>query len=200
MSNASHTSAHHPRSSGAYWFVLHRGTPTNVVWRSPAIRYHRWSEEHRAWVEDNNLFLDTDGPDARRSEHAPVPADEALAWLEANRSYSPDVADRAMTLDAELSADAPAERPSVSVDDAVDALASALRSDPRALREARRDVEALNVVDLGKGKNPWFFDDRRYLEWGVAKIIHDLIDLGDDPTLRIDGEAVLREALALVDG
>ncbi|MDE0802561.1 MAG: hypothetical protein OSA99_04480 [Acidimicrobiales bacterium] len=185
MTSPRHTDPDHLQR-GAYWFVLHRGQPCNVVWRNSGIRYHRWSDEHRAWVEDNSLFLD-----------------EALGWLEANRSYSSstssEVADRVMTLDAELSAAGPAGRPVMSVEDAVEALTSVLRADPRALDRARKEVVALDHIDGGKGQNPWFIEDRRWLEWGAAKIVHDLIDVGDDPAVRLKTERCLRDAVAAVD-
>lgn len=184
---------------GAFWFLLHERRPANVVWRNAAIRYHRWSDEHRAWVEDNSLFLDTDGPDARSWEARQVSRAEALEWLTAHTSFTPEVAGRVLSLDAELRADGPAGRPVASVENAVEVLASVLRSDASALRRARLEVAELDRVDGGKGLNPWYVDDRRYLEWGAAKIVHDLIDLGDDPTLKLKGEAVLREALALAD-
>lgn len=185
---------------GAFWFLLHERRPANVAWRNAAIRYHRWSEKHRAWVEDNSLFLDTDGPDARSWEARPASRAEALEWLASHTSYSPDVADRVLSLDAELRAAGPAGRPVASVESAVEVLASVLRLDASALRRARLEVAELDRVDGGKGLNPWYVDDRRSLEWGAAKIVHDLIDLGDDPTLKLKGEAVLREALALADG
>ncbi len=198
MTSPRHTDPDHLRR-GAYWFVLHRGQPCNVVRRNSGIRYHRWSDEHRAWVEDNSLFLDTDGPDARRSEYAPVSADEALGWLEANRSYSSDVAERIMSLDAELSAAGPAGRPLTSVEDAVETLTSVLRADPRALDRARKEVAAVDHIDGGKGLNPWFIEDRRWIEWGAARIVHDLIDVGDDPAVRLKTERCLRDAVAAVD-
>lgn len=186
---------------GAYWFLLHQGRPCNVVWRNSGVRYHRWSGEHRAWVEDNSLFLDTDGPDASSLECAPVSAAEALGWLEEHRSYSPSpgVADPVMTLDAEMRLRGPTGRPVTSVEDAVGTLASVLRADAQALDRARKEIAELDHIDGGKGLNPWFIEDRRWIEWGAARIVHDLIDVGDDPAVRLKTERCLRDAVAAVD-
>lgn len=182
-----------------YWFVLHRGDPVNVVWRDPAIQYHRWSEQHRAWVHDNSLFLDTEGPDARSSEMRPVARDEAIAWLERSTSFEPAVADRVITVDAEMRSAGADGRPVATAESAVSVLAEILRSDGDALRVARRHLEELGRVDAGRGENPWFADDRRGVEWAVARFVHGRIDVGDDPAISLDTERVLGDAVAAVD-
>ena len=190
--------------SGKYWFLLHEGKPCNVVWRDPGIHYHRWSDQHRSWVHDNSLFLEIDGPDARRSQFREVSRNEAIAWLERSTSYEPAVADRAMTVDAEMRAQGPVGRPRASVESASAESASAvlaevLRSDPKALAFARRHLEELDVVDAGRGKNPWFSGDRQDAEWGVSEFVHRHIDVGDDPAVSLHTERCLREAVVLVD-
>lgn len=182
-----------------YWFVLHQGEPVNVIWRNPGIHYHRWSERHRAWVHDNSLFLDTEGYDARSSEVRQVERDEAMAWLERSTSFEPAVADRVITVDAEMRSEGADGRPAATVESAVSVLAEVLRSDEAALRTARRHLEGLAGVDASRGKNPWFVDDRRGAEWAVADFVHGLIDVGDDPAVSIDSERVVRDAVAAVD-
>ena len=188
-----------------FWFLLMDGEPVNVVRCDAAVGYHRWSHRTPAWVQDNGLFLEVEGPDVFRSEARPVERDEALRWLVEHTAFRPEIGERVITLDAELrlhAGDAAGgdRRRSIDPQATTPALAELLRTNVAERDQAERLLAELAEVDAGRGQNPWFSDDRQDMEGAVRSYIHRLFDVGDDPNVSLDTERILRDAVALARG